>query len=278
MRPPFTIDQLNCVIAVATEVGSNEVLPYFLRLRSSQISRKSSAFDIVTDVDRRSEAAIESKLLAAFPGSRIIGEEAAHQDPSMLASIEDASLAFVVDPLDGTMNFASGVPLFGLMIAVVQGGDVTGAVIYDPICQRTTTALRGAGAWEVQNGGERMPLHVAEPVPLNEMHAIIGTNFLPEPQRAIVSRNLARLGMTNWFRCAAHEYRLAAAGHTHLLFYNRLMPWDHAAGWLIHQEAGGYSAHFDGSTYRPFHTQGGLLCAPNRAAWELARGALFSSQ
>ena len=60
-----------------------------------------------------------------------------------------------------------------------------------------------------------------------------------------------------------------------LAFYNRLMPWDHAAGWLLHREAGGYSAHFDGSPYRPFDLEGGLLCAPDARSWELAREALL---
>lgn len=276
MRSAFVLSQLNHVLEIVTEVGDKEVLPRFLRLEASQISRKTSAFDIVTEADRQSEAAIASKLLEAFPTALIVGEEASSQDASLLSSIEGASLCFLVDPLDGTMNFASGVPLFGLMVAVVQHGETVGGVIHDPVCRRTTAALRGEGAWEVLAGGARLPLHVAGEVPLSEMHAVIGTNFLPEPQRTIVGRNLSRLGMSNWFRCAAHEYRLAAAGHTHLLFYNRLMPWDHAAGSLIHREAGGYSARFDGSAYRPFHTRGGLLCAPSKATWEIARDALLS--
>jgi fructose-1,6-bisphosphatase/inositol monophosphatase family enzyme len=107
------------------------------------------------------------------------------------------------------------------------------------------------------------------------MDAIIGTNFLPEPRRTIVNGNLSRLAMSSWLRCAAHEYRMAAAGYCHLLFYNKLMPWDHAAGWLLHREAGGYSAHFDGTVYRPTHLTGGLICAPDRASWQLARDALL---
>ena len=76
-------------------------------------------------------------------------------------------------------------------------------------------------------------------------------------------------------RCAAHEYRMAAAGYCHLLIYNKLMPWDHAAGWLLHQEAGGYSAHFDGSPYKPSHLAGGLICATDQRSWELVREALI---
>ena len=90
-----------------------------------------------------------------------------------------------------------------------------------------------------------------------------------------VSR-LPRLAGTLNYRCAAHEYRLVASGHAHLLVYNRLMPWDHAPGWLIHREAGGYSARFDGSAYLGgHHTGGGLICAPDLASWEAARAVLF---
>jgi len=108
-----------------------------------------------------------------------------------------------------------------------------------------------------------------------EIDAIIGTNFLPEPLRTTVNSHLSRLGMSAWLRCTAHEYRLAAAGHCELLFYHKLMPWDHAAGWLLHREAGGYSAHFDGTAYRPTHLTGGLICAPDAASWRLARDALL---
>ena len=87
---------------------------------------------------------------------------------------------------------------------------------------------------------------------------------------------LPRLAATLNFRCAAHEYRLAAGGHAHLLVYNKLMPWDHAPGWLIHREAGGYAAQFDGGPYDPArHRAGGLICAPDRASWDAARAALL---
>lgn len=123
--------------------------------------------------------------------------------------------------------------------------------------------------------GTHSELRVASAVPVREMEAIIGTNFLPEPRRTSVNSNLSKLAMSSWLRCAAHEYRMAAAGHCHLLFYNKLMPWDHAAGWLLHREAGGYSAHFDGTPYHPTHFTGGLICAPDETSWLLARDALL---
>jgi len=93
--------------------------------------------------------------------------------------------------------------------------------------------------------------------------------------RAVVGSNLAKLAAVANYRCAAHEYRLAAGGHVHLLLYNKLMPWDHAAGWLLHREAGGYSAHFDGTPYVPAHLAGGLLYAPDEATWREARAGLL---
>ena len=103
----------------------------------------------------------------------------------------------------------------------------------------------------------------------------VSWRFLPEPQRAAVCTNLPRLGGSWDYRCAAHEYRMAAAGHCHFLFFNRLMPWDHAPGWLLHREAGGYSARLDGSAYTPTVTDGGLICAPDQASWQAVRDALL---
>ena len=79
------------------------------------------------------------------------------------------------------------------------------------------------------------------------------------------------------FRCAAHEYRLAATGGLHALLYNRLMPWDHSAGVLIHDEAGGFSAQFNGTSYSPRKHAGGLVCAPDRDGWQALREGLLGS-
>jgi fructose-1,6-bisphosphatase/inositol monophosphatase family enzyme len=277
MHRHFTIADLDVLVRALASAGSDEVLPRFRRLQAGAIRQKTSAFDIVTEADEAAEQAIAACLARAFPGAEVIGEEAAGRDPRLLERIATAELAFVIDPLDGTKNFASGVPLFGVMGAVLERGEVVAGMIHDPVCRSSALAFKGAGAWMVDAQAVRTPLRVAAAVPVKEMEGVAGTNFLPEPLRSTVNANLSRLGMTHWFRCAAHEYRLAAAGHCHILFYNRLMPWDHAAGWLIHREAGGYSAHFDGSGYRPANTSGGLLCAPDEASWRAVRQALLEA-
>lgn len=274
---PFSSRDLLHVGDLLASAAAAEIMPRFRTLSSMDVREKSSAFDVVTDADEAAEAVIAAALRAAFPQAVIIGEEGAERDPGLLQSLESAELAFVVDPIDGTKNFTARLPMFGVMAAATVRGEVVGGVIYDPVNRDWAYALRGEGAWLQGGDGTTKDLRVAAPVSPAEMHAVAGTNFLPEPLRSTVSRNLPRIGMNFWLRCAAHEYRMAAAGHCHLLVYNRLMPWDHAAGWLLHREAGGYSAHFDGTPYHPTHLTGGLLAAPDEASWHAAREALFGA-
>lgn len=266
----FTRDDVDWLADVLARAGREEVMPRFKALAAGDVRLKSSAFDPVTEADEAAERAISAALRARFPDALIVGEEATAADPALLDRLADAELAFVVDPIDGTRNFIAGLPLFGVMAAAIEKGEVVGSVIHDPVCQDSAWALQGQGAWL---SGRR--LRVAAPGPLERMEAIAGTHFLPEPLRTAVLTRLPRLGSATWLRCSAHEYRITAAGSCHVLFYNRLMPWDHAPGWLLHQEAGGYSAHFDGSAYVPAHTTGGLICAPDRASWQAVRDGLL---
>jgi len=250
-------------------------MPRFNGLVANSVRTKASTFDVVTEADEVAEREISGRLRQHFPTAIVVGEEAADRDPDLLACLPTADLAFVVDPIDGTKNFSSRVPLFGVMVAAVVRGDVALGAIHDPVTCDTSFALRGEGAWRQGADSSTEDLEVADAVPLAQMHAVAGTNFLPEPLRSRVNQNLSRMSMTFWMRCAAQEYRMAAAGHCHVLLYNKLMPWDHAAGWLLHKEAGGYSAHFDGTSYKASHLEGGLICAPDRCSWRAVREALF---
>jgi fructose-1,6-bisphosphatase/inositol monophosphatase family enzyme len=273
----FTHQDVARITEILAEAARDEVMPRFKALADGDVRMKSSEFDPVSAADEAAERLIAARLRASFPGALIVGEEAASADPSLLDRLGNAPLAFVVDPIDGTRNFIAGLPLFGVMAAAIVHGEIVAGVIHDPVCQDTVSALRSEGAWLVREGHAARRLHVAPPVELSRMEAIVGTHFLPEPMRSTVLGNLPRLGSATWLRCAAHEYRMAAAGYCHVLFFNKLMPWDHAPGWLLHQEAGGYSAHFDGKPYKPAHTVGGLICAPDRASWEMVRDGLLGS-
>lgn len=265
------------VVELLRAAARQEIMPRFRRLGAGDVRQKSGPLDLVTEADEAAERVITAGLLRQFPSAVVVGEEAASADPSLLARLADAELAFVVDPVDGTANFAAGLPLFGVMAAAILRGEVVAAAIHDPVSDDTAIALRGEGAWIETPDGRHTDLHVAAPVPVGEMTGNVSWRFLPEPRRSAVAANLPRLGGCWDYRCAAHEYRMTCAGHCHLLFFNRLLPWDHAPGWLLHQEAGGYSARLDGSAYTPLRTDGGLICAPDRESWRAVRELLLET-
>ena len=252
-------------------------MPRFRKLGAGAIRTKSGPLDLVTDADEAAEAMITQGLHRLHPGCLVVGEEAAARDSALLDRLAAAPLAFVVDPVDGTSNYAAGLPLFGTMAAAVVHGQVAAAVIHDPVIDSSSIAVRGEGAWEHAADGTTQDLHVAASVPVARMTGAASWRYLPAALRQAVLPNLWRLAQAYDFRCAAHEYRMLAAGHCHFLLFNRLMPWDHLPGWLLHREAGGFSARFDGSNYRPGLVDGGLICTPDRDSYEALRAALFEA-
>ena len=206
----------------------------------------------------------------------MLGEEACELDASLLGKLKDAPLAFIIDPVDGTYNFATGVPLFGVMLAVVVNGETVAGIIHDPVGKDWIIGVKGAGSHIRSAFNVRQKVSVAPPAAVSEMLGAISWQFLADPLRSTLARNHAKCKASFGFRCAAHEYRLIASGNAHFALFNKLMPWDHLAGVLIHQEAGGHAARFDGSAYLPRHLDGGLLIAPNKANWQDLRAILWS--
>jgi fructose-1,6-bisphosphatase/inositol monophosphatase family enzyme len=257
------------------EAARAEVMPRFRRLGAGAVRTKTGPLDLVTEADEAAERVITAELVRRFPGCVVIGEEAAAADPALLDRLAGADLAFVVDPVDGTANYAAGLPLFGTMAAAIVRGEIVAAVIHDPLGDDTAIALRGEGAWTETPDGARQALRVAAAVPVAEMTGMAAWRFLPPPRRVQVAGNLAKVAAAFELRCAAHEYRLLAAGQCHFLLFNKLMPWDHAPGWLLLREAGGYAARFDGSPYQPAGHHGGLICTVDEASFETVREALL---
>ncbi|CAH2599266.1 Inositol monophosphatase [Rhodovastum atsumiense] len=271
----LSLHELTVLGTVLRDAAAREVMPRFRRLPASGVRTKSGPLDLVTEADEAAERVITAGLQRAFPGCVVIGEEATAADPSLLERVGEAELAFVVDPVDGTANFAAGLPLFATMAAAIVRGEVVAAVIHDPVGDDSAFALRGEGAWIAAPDGRRQELRVATPAPVASMTGTTSWRFLPAELKATVCRNLPRIAASWDYRCAGHEYRLLASGQCHFLLFNRLMPWDHAPGWLLHQEAGGYSARFDGSPYRPALHGGGLICTPDAASWHALHTALL---
>jgi fructose-1,6-bisphosphatase/inositol monophosphatase family enzyme len=261
---------------VLADAAVQEIMPRFRRLSAGDVRKKTSAADLVTEADINAERVITAAIAERYPDALIVGEEASELDAALLPRLGAAEIAFVVDPVDGTFNFASGVPLFGVMLAVVQDGETVAGIIHDPVGKDFLIGARGAGSHLMTTEGAYAPVSVAAPVPMSEMTGAVSWQYRAEPERSRLAKNQAKCRSQIGYRCAAHEYRIIASGHAHFALYNKIMPWDHLAGVLIHQEAGGHAARLDGSSYRSSHVDGGLLIAPDRDSWSELRRELFS--
>ncbi|PRD41104.1 inositol monophosphatase [Phyllobacterium phragmitis] len=258
------------------ETAKAEIMPRFRRLGKGDIRQKTSASDLVTEADVNAERVITQALRERYRQALVIGEEACSDNPRLLDGLGDARLAFVIDPVDGTYNFASDVPLFGVMLSVVVNGETVAGIIHDPVGQDWLIGMRGAGSHIRRSDNSLEKVKVADPVAVSQMTGGISWPYLPEPERTRLARNHAKCLAQIGYRCAAHEYRVIASGYAHFAVYGKLMPWDHLAGVLIHTEAGGHAARFDGSAYLPSHVGGGLMIAPDKASWRELREALWA--
>ncbi|MCV3209791.1 inositol monophosphatase family protein [Mesorhizobium sp. YC-39] len=272
----FDDTAIDWLAELLSDVAKAEIMPRFRRLNEGDIRQKTSAADLVTEADVNAERLITVKLRERYPQAMIVGEEACSDNPALLQGLGDADLAFVIDPVDGTFNFASGVPLFGVMLGVVVKGETVAGIIYDPVGKDWLIGAKGAGSHIRHAHGNLEKVHVAKPAAMSQMTGAVSWQYLPEPERSRLARNQTKTLSQFNYRCAAHEYRLLASGHGHFVVYNKLMPWDHLPGVLIHAEAGGYTARFDGSAYLPSHLGGGIIVAPDRESWHELRRELWA--
>ena len=259
------------------DAAKTEILPRFRRLDSGMVSQKTEAIDLVTEADTAAEKLITAQILDLWPGTLVVGEEAVAADPPLLAKLADADVAITLDPVDGTANFAAGLPAFAVMAAVVVKGETVAGIIYDPMGDDWLMAERGAGAWLVRADGERIRQRVAVPVPLDQMVGVASLFLLPKPMREPILSNLHKVRLNASYRCAGHEYRMLVGGHLHYLMYGKLMPWDHLPGSLIAQEAGAYVGRLDGSAYEVKHTAGGLVVSTDRDSYDTLRREVFTT-
>ncbi|MBP2437117.1 inositol monophosphatase family protein [Microbacterium amylolyticum] len=222
---------------VAIEAGELAV-----RRRSEGVSiaeSKSSVADIVTEADREVETLIRGLLLAARPGDGFLGEESGHEEGT-------TDVAWVVDPIDGTVNYAYGIPQYAVSIAAARGGTdplawtaIAGAVRH-PAFDETFSAARGEGAvLDSLDGSTRLAVNTEFPA-----GALLATGFgydkathdadIDTVRRVMpIARDVRRAG------AAALDFAHVAAGRLDGYFERGLKPWDRAAGALIVQEAGG---------------------------------------
>ncbi|MBI5119700.1 MAG: inositol monophosphatase [Rhodospirillales bacterium] len=246
---------LGRVETIIRDVAESAILPRFRNLKAGDVRTKTSPRDFVTIADLESERLLTRALTDLLPGSCVVGEESVAVDKSVLDLLKGEAPVWVIDPVDGTANFTDGNPNFGVMVALVQAGVTLAGWIHDPLGNRTAMAKRGEGAWMT---GER--LRVAETVPVGEMTgAFYSKRALARLAEAVKKRRCTG--------CAAFDYLGTLTGLSHFVLFTRLMPWDHAAGVLIHAEAGGFSLLADGRTYAPQPMEGVFIAACAEQAW-----------
>ncbi len=199
--------------------------------------------EIVSTADLEAEDAIVATIRAAFPGHAILGEESGH----IAGAREGAGFKWIVDPIDGTLNFIHGFPYYAVSIALVHGIDVTHAVVYDPVHDECFTAVKGKGA--MRNGA---PLRVSACTDLS--HALLGTVFptrasLKLPSYLPAFNHLVGrcAGLRRAGSCALDMAHLAA-GRLDGFWVTSLKAWDVSAGALLVSEAGGRVGDFAGGS------------------------------
>jgi myo-inositol-1(or 4)-monophosphatase len=241
-------DDLSLAIEAVRRSGEMQ-----LAMRSgAQVSEKSHRTDIVTNVDLAVERMFHALVAERRPGDGVLGEELAEAHGT-------GGRRWLFDPVDGTANFASGLPFFCASLALEVDGVVTVAAVYEPSRGELFTAERGHGAH--LNG---QPIHVSQTTDIAD--AMIGCGFphgatsrVPEMERLVVefavkARGFRRLGS------AALDLSYVACGRLDAFWDKNLKPWDTAAGALIVSEAGGHVTALDGG---PFSCYGGGVLASN---------------
>lgn len=256
------------VQALIRDVATRIVMPRFRQLDAAQIEEKAPD-ELVTIADRESEIALTDGLTRLLPGSRVVGEEACSVDASILDDIGQG-VVWIVDPIDGTANFAAGETPFGIMVALAVDGVSEAAWLYDPVQNRMCSAGRGQGAFV---NGERTDARTSgEAVPV----AGLSTKYLPPELREDIERRAeGKLQCVGIPRCAAEQYPRVMLGTNDLALFWRTFVWDHAPGALIVQEAGGKVARFDGTPYDITQTGKGVLAAASPAMWDEAAAILL---
>jgi myo-inositol-1(or 4)-monophosphatase len=224
---------LAAVEALVREVADAELLPRFTRVTAHCKPDGSLLTEADTAVQERMVQALEAR----WPRIPVLGEE---MDGARQQQILAGGSYWCLDPLDGTTNFAAGLPYFAVSLALVQGGEVEAGVVYDPQRRECFSARRGAGAW-LQGASLRVP---AAPAGLSECIALVDIRQLdPVLLGRLVTR--ASFRSQRSFGAVALDWCWVAGGRCHLYLHGRQNLWDYAAGSLILREAGGVACICD---------------------------------
>ena len=253
--------------------SERSILPHWRNLREEDVDLKGED-DPVTIADKEVEEFLTEALTKLAPDVPVVGEEAVHADPTVMERLTEA--CWIIDPIDGTANYAAGKETFGIIIALADAGEAIAGWLYDPLKQRFCHVRKGEGAFI--NGEQIKARTTGKEPPVTAVSRM----FLTDEQAAMVDAKLApHYTLVDIPRCAAEQYPRLALGENDISSFKRTLPWDHAAGVLWLNEAGGKAARLDGSAYR-VDEQGkpndrkGLVGASSPALWDAFMARLAS--
>ena len=264
-------DLISSVSNLLREAAETFVMPVFGKREAN--SEEKSPGEWVTEADIAGEAFLAPALRSLITGSLVVGEEAASADPTVHDRLAVNGSVWLIDPLDGTSNFANGISPFALMVALVRAGDTVASWILDPITDRLCVSEKGSGSWI---NGERIKVSQGPPE-LSLLNGAVLRRFLPQELAEHVNAVEGRFASLSFgSKCAGFDYPAIANGSMDFALYWRTLPWDHAPGVLFLQEAGGHATRLDGSAYRVSdHARPGLLVARNKETWSKVKSTLL---
>jgi len=227
------------LVEAVRRVSAREIMPHFRALGAGDIDIKSDPDDLVTTADRAAERGLAAEIATILPDALFVGEESVHADPGLLDRLSAAEFAVIVDPIDGTGNYAAGLTIFGVILAVVAKGETVFGLLYDPVIDDWVLARKGGGAWFAGPGKPPRRLQGRAPRPRAEAQGYVPLSLYKGARRAEAASAITELGRATSLRCSCHEYRQVALGQADFVVSPIAKPWDHAAGCLVVTEAGG---------------------------------------
>jgi myo-inositol-1(or 4)-monophosphatase len=218
------------------------------------VSAKSTPTDVVTEQDRASEAFLVGELRRRRPGDAILGEEGGSYQESGWYERDPGRVRWLVDPIDGTVNYLYGIPQYAVSVAAELRGAVVAGAVHNPVSGETFRASAGGGAWLAAPGRDdrRLAVTGCAELPL----ALVGTGFSYDAadravQARIAAALLPRVRDIRRFGAASLDLCYLAAGRVDAYYEHRLSPWDYAAGGLVAAQAGALTTGLYGRTPGP---------------------------
>jgi fructose-1,6-bisphosphatase/inositol monophosphatase family enzyme len=270
---------------IIRDVAARDIMPRFGRLTPADIAEKGPG-DLVTVADRAAEESLTAALTAMLPGSVVAGEEGISADPEVAAALGGDVPVWVIDPIDGTHNFVADNVRFTVLVALALRGELLASWTYAPALDLMATATRGGGAY-VDGARVQVRPTGADGRSASSRVAEDGLRYLDvhtaqqrwwTPQQRDAFNVLCRHGVAlAFFDTSGLEYVELASGRRSVMIVTWENPWDHAAGLLLHAEAGGVART---ATGEEFLITGGnalpLVVAPDAATAHRVHAAMLT--